>query len=160
MNWRNGHRRGPPALVLLVLPMLVLAAVLFLFSCSPRPQPPLVKRPCDLSCPAITHSPLTVRVGDAVTFTYAVSNAGPGSAPAGSYEVEFYVNGQRIGGDTRTATIPPGQEVEYSKMPGFSDLTAERTGTYSYMVVADPKNTLKETDEDNNVRRGEFSVSE
>jgi len=139
---------------------IVLTAGLVLPSCRPPPQPALVKGPCDLSCPPVVHEPASVHVGDAVTFTYAVSNAGPGSAPGGRYELEFYVDGRLIGGDQRTSTIPPGRAVVYSKMPGAFHFRAGTTGEHNYMVVADPKHTLKETDESNNVRRGRFHVSE
>jgi len=137
---------------------IVLAAVLAVTSCGPRPQPPLVKGPCDLSCPPVSHEPAVVHLGDSITFTFAVSNAGPGSASCGAYELEFYVDDHLLRAMRKPPTIPPGRAVFYSKAPGGFHIRAATTGVHSYVVIADPKNTLKETDESNNVRRGEFQV--
>lgn len=139
--------------------MPIFLAVTALFSCGKliviRIAPP---GNYDLTSKSITYSPNPIKVGDEVIFTYTVDNLGKSDVPARTYEVDFYVNGRRVSFDESTSQIFAGLKTTYSKAEGYYHFKATKTGIYTYKLVIDPYNSLKETDETNNVIDGEFEV--
>jgi subtilase family serine protease len=114
----------------------------------------------DLLCDAFKHEPEMVRVGDKVTFTYIVKNSGSATIPPGSYTIDLYVDDQRVGGDEDTFALKPDGISMYSMDEGYYHFEATKPGIVKYRLVLDPNDTLKESDETNNVFEGTIEVSE
>ena len=114
----------------------------------------------DLSGRVIEHDPSHIKIGDKITFTYEVRNAGTTSIPAKSYDVEFYVDGKLVSFDRATSGIAPGGRTVYSKAEGSYHVEGIASGLHTFRLVLDPRNKLAEWDESNNVVEGKFEAAE
>lgn len=112
----------------------------------------------DLASKSISWQPNPVEVGDLVIFTYSVDNLDSSRIPDRTYDVDFYVDGKLVSFDHATSAIYPGLQTVYSTSPGTPHFRATQAGTFSYKLVLDPDNRLKETDETNNIITGSFVV--
>ena len=103
----------------------------------------------DLTIEPITSSPGTPAIGDEVTFTVAIHNQG--TAASGSFYVAYYLDDDYLDRDY-VASIGPGASAEHT----FT-WTAE-PGEHTVRAVADYKQQVSETDEDNNAKTYTFST--
>ncbi len=106
----------------------------------------------------VSHTPSSVHVGDEVTFLYSIKNQGLAAAPARSYEVEFYVEDELVSFDRGTSGLEPNRSNSYSKYGDYYHFKPKKAGEISYRVVVDPKGSLVESDEKNNILRGQIEV--
>ena len=112
----------------------------------------------DLAALTVTHRPEQAEVGDSIVFTYARTNKGRDTIPAGTFRVDFYVDGERVSFDHATREMAPGAQSAMSMGEGYHHFKTDEPGTYSYRFVLDKENNLAETDETNNVIAGTFTV--
>ncbi len=123
----------------------------------------------DLTGEVSAPDPDPAYVGDKVSFIYVVKNLGNNTVPSGSFDVEFYVGGELVSFDRCAPSISNGPEggVSYGrkkelsiklKPKDFSHFVPERPGKYSYELVIDTHDRVKETNEDNNRISGEITV--
>jgi subtilase family serine protease len=96
----------------------------------------------DLTTTSVTVPARQVTEGDAVTFSAAVGNLGPGDAA--NAVVRFLVDGAQVGGD-QTVSLAAGANAIVSS--GAWTATA---GTHTVEAVVDPDNAIVEIDETNN----------
>lgn len=106
------------------------------------------------------HTPDPVFVGDAVTFTYGISNNGKDKVPSGSYMVKFYVNDNCVGYDGLTSAITAGSGHTYSMAKGYNHFVAERPGEYKYKLEITPRQGLVDANPGNNIITGTIMVRE
>ena len=138
--------------VLIIIIALIFVCIICLFSLKPGDW--------DLAGEIKGYAPNPAYVGDKVSFTYVVRNLGKNTLPTRSYEVEFYINDEMISFDRDGNPLTQGGCVTYSRSKGYYDFIPDKSGKYSYILILDPKNTLKETNEDNNKITGEITVLE
>lgn len=113
----------------------------------------------DLAVSAFSHTPTEVTEGDPVSFTYKIVNKGSSTIPRKTYEVDLYVDGTRVSWDHATHDFAPGDTgATYSMSAGHHHWKPLKPGTYSYRLVLDERNRLKETDETNNILSGTIEV--
>lgn len=136
--------------VLIIIVALIFIYLIYQFSLKPGSW--------DLTGEIIGYTPNPAYVGDKVSFTYVVRNLGKNTLPTGSYEVEFYVDDKLVSFDRAGNPLTPGGGVTYSRSEGYYDFIPDKPGKYSYILILDPKNTFKETNEDNNKIIGEITV--
>ncbi|MCC5994665.1 MAG: hypothetical protein LM587_03705, partial [Candidatus Aenigmarchaeota archaeon] len=91
----------------------------------------------------VSISPVTAVLGQAVNVSVTVSNAG--DADAGAFKVAFYVNETKV--DERAVdSLAAGANTTL-----IFSWTPTAVGTYTLKAVADTENTVKESNEDNNM---------
>ena len=112
----------------------------------------------DLEATSVTFTPKEVFVGDPVVFSKVISNVGKDAIPARSYEVDLYLEEDRISFDHATSMIPPGGNIPYGMAPGYHHWKPTKPGTYTYRFVVDERNRLAETNEGNNQIIGVITV--
>ncbi len=95
----------------------------------------------DLTVEAITSSPETPTIGDAVTFTVTINNQG--TTASGQFYLAYYIDGDYLTRDYLNS-LGPGANAEQT----FT-WTAE-AGTHAITAVADYKNQVTESNESNN----------
>jgi hypothetical protein len=108
----------------------------------------------DIAAQQVTVSPKPVVSHGKYSLSYSVRNAGPTDIPGGTYEVEFYIDGDLVSFDRRTSDLPPQQSNTYHARFN-ADLTP---GVHNYRLIVDPDDRLHEIDEANNILRGSFEV--
>jgi hypothetical protein len=112
----------------------------------------------DLESTSVTVEPKEVFVGDGVVLSYIVTNKGSDTIPAGSYDVDLYLEKIKIAFDRDTPALEDGMNVEYGMADGAYHWKAVAPGTYKFQLIVDGENRLDETDEDNNQTSGFITV--
>lgn len=112
----------------------------------------------DIKAQSLSTVPKEISVGDRVTFHYSVKNVGKDTIRAGSYNVDLFLNDTSIAFDHDTSLLLPGEEVEYSMVEGAHHWVPKTAGVYTYKLIVDGKDNLKETDELNNLLKGSIIV--
>jgi len=112
----------------------------------------------DLEATSVTVEPTEIFVGDGVVFSYIVTNKGTDTIPAGSYEVDLYLEQDSIAFDHDTPVLEAGLNVEYGMTDGAHHWKAAAPGTYKYRLIIDEENRLDETNEENNQVSGVITV--
>jgi subtilase family serine protease len=103
----------------------------------------------DLTIEAISSSPEAPAIGDEITFTVTLRNQG--AATSGAFYVAYYLDDDYLTRDY-VASIEAGASAEHT----FT-WTAE-AGIHTVRAVADYKQQVNETDEDNNAKTYTFST--
>nr|MBI1228671.1 hypothetical protein [Cytophagales bacterium] len=83
-------------------------------------------------------------------FSYLVRNVGNETAPAGSYQVFFKVNGKLISFERTTDTLQPGKSILYTSEHKFYPNQKKRVLKYNLII------NTKDADRDNNKKTGEI----
>jgi len=83
-------------------------------------------------------------------FSYLVRNVGNETAPAGSYQVFFKVNGKLISFERATDALQPGKSILYTSEDKFDPNQKKRVLKYSLII------NTKDADKDNNKMTGEI----
>lgn len=117
------------------------------------PRPIVISAPLpDLVIESLTHSPLHPTTADRITFTAVVKNIG--GARAGASTVNFRIGGETYGQDFAVPALDPGQSF-----------TVQRTEVlrvaqnYRNTVTADINNQVTESNEGNNQKTDDYTVS-
>src|SRR5439155_15804126 len=108
----------------------------------------------DLIVESLTHTPASPTTRDAIRFTAVVKNAG--TASAGASTLELRVGGETPGASSTQLAVPV-------LAPGAT-YTAERqlqlaAGPYRTTATADVANVVTESDETNNVKTDDYTVT-
>ena len=138
-----------------ILVRLMGASFLLCLSSCQRKAPP---GDYDMVAVSVTVKPATIHVGDKVVLDYTIRNDGKDTVPGKTYNVDLYVDGNRVSFDHGTFDKGPGQKTDYSKAPGYHHLQPSKPGRYRYRMIVDESNNLPETDETNNVLEGDIEV--
>lgn len=83
-------------------------------------------------------------------FSYLVRNVGSETAPAGSYQVFFKVNGKLISFERTTDALQPGKSILYTSENKFDPNQKKRVLKYNLII------NTKDADMDNNKMTGEI----
>jgi uncharacterized protein YukE len=110
----------------------------------------------DLIVESLTHTPANPTMADLITFTAVVKNVG--NTRAGASQMQFV-----LGGDPNVYVQPPTFGVP-ELAPGQAytverQLQVSAAGTYSIDATADVRNAVAESNEGNNVRTGDYTVT-
>jgi hypothetical protein len=97
----------------------------------------------DLTATAVTVPAQQLTDGDAVTFSAAIGNLGPGDAA--NAVVRFLVDGTQVGAEQRVASLAAGASATVT-----SDAWTATAGTHTVEAVVDPDGAIAEIDETNN----------
>jgi hypothetical protein len=156
--WALGKRTLTPASFISTSAGLILLILMARFGVLPFTYKGKVAPPGDYDAAAleVQYSPNPIKVGDNPTFQYTIKNVGKSTIPAGTYEVEFFINGKKVGFDYATSELKPGIENTYYHPTG--SFKASEEGVHTYKLIVDPRNRLKETDKTNNILEGSFQI--
>lgn len=83
-------------------------------------------------------------------FSYLVTNVGSETAPAGSYQVYFKVNGKLISFERNTTSLEAGKSILYTSEQKFDPKQKKRVLKYNLII------NTKDFNKDNNKRSGEI----
>lgn len=83
-------------------------------------------------------------------FSYLVTNVGSETAPAGSYQVYFKVNGKLISFERNTTSLEAGKSILYTSEQKFDPNQKRRVLKYNLII------NTKDSNKDNNKRSGEI----
>lgn len=83
-------------------------------------------------------------------FSYLVTNVGSETAPAGSYQVYFKVNGKMISFERVTGPLEPGKSILYTSEHKFDPNQKKRVLKYNLII------NTKDSNKDNNKNSGEI----
>ncbi len=119
---------------------------------------PLIPAPLDLSIGQVSYQPQKPKVGEAVTFTYQITNLGPADAPKASYKVIFLVNGEMTGLDAEAGPLAAGMSHAYSKQKPYFHFKAKKKGRYPYEVRIEMAVGQADPNLRNNVVKGNLVV--
>jgi hypothetical protein len=116
----------------------------------------------DLTVTAVTMSPVSPTVGQAVTFSATIRNQGTTPTTAGTVVgVGFSVDGQRVTWNTtNTASLAAGASITLTANAGVTGATwATTAGPHTVVATADDTNAIPdELDEGNNARSLDFTI--
>ncbi len=112
----------------------------------------------DLAPRSLHWSPNPVKAGDEVLFTYSIQNMGSDTVPRNTYDVEFYIDGNKISLGYETPMLPREELVPFESSKKNFHFKPLQAGKHNYRLVVDPQDRLKEFNESNNVISGEFVV--
>jgi len=85
-------------------------------------------------------------------FSYLVTNVGSETAPAGSYQVYFKVNGKMISFERVTGPLEAGKSIMYTSEHKFDPNQKKRVLKYNLII------NTKDSNKENNRRKGEVSL--
>ena len=85
-------------------------------------------------------------------FSYLVTNVGSETAPAGSYQVYFKVNGKLISFERNTTSLEAGKSILYTSEQKFDPNQKRSVLKYNLII------NTKDFNKDNNKRSGEISL--
>ncbi|WP_156168467.1 CARDB domain-containing protein [Methanoculleus sediminis] len=131
---------------------------------TPTPTPTPVGRP-DLVVTGVSWEPASPVAGDVVTLKATIKNQGTGPTPAGTkHGVLFMFDdgaaGPGVWSDTHTASLAPGASVTVTANGGSSGATWKAVeGTHTVKAHVDDVDRIPESNEANNVRSEEITVS-
>lgn len=83
-------------------------------------------------------------------FSYLVTNVGSETAPAGSYQVYFKVNGKLISFERNTTSLEVGKSILYTSEQKFDPNQKKKVLKYNLKI------NTKDFNKDNNKRSGEI----
>jgi CARDB protein len=108
----------------------------------------------DLIVESLTHTPASPTTADMITFTAVVKNVG--SAGAGASTLELRIGGETPGAPQTQLAVPalgPGQSFTAQRQLQLS------AGNYRNTATADVTNVVAESDETNNVKTDDYTVT-
>jgi hypothetical protein len=85
-------------------------------------------------------------------FSYLVTNVGSETAPAGSYQVYFKVNGKMISFERDTTPLEAGRSILYTSEQKFDPNQKKRVLKYNLII------NTKDFNKENNKRSGEINL--
>ncbi|WP_158856166.1 hypothetical protein [Lunatibacter salilacus] len=126
---------------------LILIVWISFFSSSPVPLSQAVAYDLEAS-EVVCH---TTDTGDRY-FSYLVTNVGSETAPAGSYQVYFKVNGKMISFERVTGPLEAAKSILYTSEHKFDPNQKKRVLKYNLII------NTKDSNKDNNRKSGEISL--
>jgi hypothetical protein len=132
---------------------------------TPTPTTPASSGKPDLVVTDISWSPANPATGSAVTFSATIKNQGDAPTPAGTTHgviVTFDdgAAGPGVWSDTYTKSIAPGEWVTVTATGGSAGATWKAvSGTHTVKATVDDVNRIAESNEANNVRTEQITVS-
>jgi len=112
----------------------------------------------DVVVDTVSLSPSNPSVGQAVTFSAVVRNAGTASTPSGVViGVGYRIDGAQVSWGVVNGPLAPGASVTVGTHAGGA--WTATAGTHTLMAVADDVNRFAESNEGNNTRSISFTVS-
>ncbi|HSI75619.1 MAG TPA: hypothetical protein VK957_06985 [Lunatimonas sp.] len=85
-------------------------------------------------------------------FSYLVTNVGSETAPSGSYQVYFKVNGKMISFERVTGPLEPGKSILYTSEHKFDPNQKKKVLKYNLII------NTKDFNKENNRKSGEISL--
>ncbi len=132
---------------------------------TPVPTTPAPSGKPDLVVTDISWTPANPASGDAVTLKATVKNQGDAATPAGAkhgvlFTFDDGAAGSGVWSDTYTRSIAPGAWVTLTANGGSAGATWKAAlGTHTVKATVDDVNRIAESDETNNVRAKQITVS-
>jgi len=112
----------------------------------------------DLSCENIKFEPSPVKAGQNTTFNCTLKNQGTRNAQPRSYKLGLLLNNRQVFFSPVSQEIPAGKSVQFTLDKNFWNLIINKPGSYKYVLMIDPDNSINETSESNNVLSGTLEV--
>ena len=116
----------------------------------------------DLIVTAISWSPTSPVVGNAVTFSATIKNQGTAATPSGvAHRASFSVDGTQVNwSDSNTSSLAAGASVTLTANsgPGGSSTWTATSGTHTILANVDDTNLISESNETNNTLTSSMTV--